>query len=35
MLEKIWGSNNLANILTKGIALEKLKLHKTLIGLQR
>ena len=33
ILEKIYGSKNLANMLTKGVTIEKLKLCVTSIGL--
>jgi hypothetical protein len=35
MLEKVCGSKNPANMLTKGITLDKLILCKTTIGFQR
>ena len=34
MLEKVYGSKNRANMLTKGVTLDKLKLYKTSVGLQ-
>ena len=33
ILEKICGSKNLANMLTKGVTIEKLKLYAALVGL--
>ena len=33
ILEKIYGSNNPADMLTKGVTIEKLKLYATSIGL--
>ena len=33
ILEKIYGSKNPANMLTKGVTIEKLKLYATSIGL--
>ena len=33
ILEKICGSKNLANIVTKGVTIEKLKLCVALVGL--
>ena len=33
IFEKICGSKNLANMLTKGVTIEKLKLCTTLVGL--
>jgi len=35
MLEKIYESKNPADMLTKGVTLDKLKLCKTSVGLQR
>ena len=33
ILEKIYGSKNLADMLTKGVTIEKLKLCAALVGL--